>query len=250
VFGSAWLLATALVLQSVPSTQTPERAAPQPVVQDRPIRDLFRNLVKDIRALPSRDSAWLATAGTAGGLIAGTQDERLSAWVTEQGPSNGYTSVGDVLGNGWVQVGGAFATYAGGLLTHSTASIHLGSDLIRAQALNGLLTRGLKLATQRARPTGDTSDSFPSGHTSGTFASAAVLQGHYGWKVGIPAYLFGGFVGWTRVRDNQHWLSDVVVGASLGTIAGHTVTIGHRKQRWTIVPTAGSNRIAVFVTRQ
>jgi len=248
VFGSAWLLATALVLQSVPSTQTPERAAPQPVVQDRPFHDLFRNLGKDIRRLPNSDSAWIAGAGLVGGLVAHNSDQQLSDWVTAAGPSS-YPHAGDVLGDGWVQAGGALATYVGGVMIHSPTSIHIGSDLIRAQALNGLLTNVLKVATQRTRPSGG-NYSFPSGHTSATFASAAVLQGHFGWKVGVPAYLTAGFVGWSRVRGNHHWISDVVAGASLGTIVGHTVTIGHREKKWTIVPAAGGDRIAVFVVRQ
>ena len=34
--------------------------------------------------------------------------------------------------------------------------------------------------------------SFPSGHASTSFATAMVLQEHFGWKVGLPAFAVGG----------------------------------------------------------
>ena len=62
---------------------------------------------------------------------------------------------------------------------------------------------------------------MPSGHTSATFASAAVLQDHFGWKVGVPSFAVAGFVGWTRIRDQHHWLTDVLVGAMIGFAVGY-----------------------------
>jgi membrane-associated phospholipid phosphatase len=125
---------------------------------------------------------------------------------------------------------------------------HLGSDLIRAQLLNAVLTRGLKLAAQRNRPHGG-DDAMPSGHTSATFASAVVLQEHYGWRVGLPAYAVASFVGWSRIRDDRHWLTDVIVGATVGAIAGRTVTRGHGAA-WVVVPTATSQGAAIFLVRR
>ena len=105
-----------------------------------------------------------------------------------------------------------------------------------------------ELSVDRARPSGG-QHAFPSGHTSATFASAAVLQGHFGWKVGAPAYAVAGLVGWTRVRDRAHWMSDVFFGATLGTIAGRTITRGHRPASWSLVPTATPGGAAVFVVK-
>ena len=176
------------------------------------------------------------------------QDTRLSNWALGQGHTR-YTSLGGFIGDGWVQAGGAVATYAAGLLAHDPGTIHLGSDLIRGQALNGVLTRGVKLVAQRHRPSGGP-NSLPSGHTSAAFTTAAVLQGHYGWKAGLPAYAAAGFVGWTRVRDDHHWLTDAIIGASIGSLVGHTVTIGHRAQRWAVVPTGSGGTWAVYIVSQ
>ncbi len=121
--------------------------------------------------------------------------------------------------------------------------------LIRAQALNAVITRAFKVAANRRRP-GGSHDSMPSGHTTASFASAAVLGEHFGWQTGVPAYAVAGFVGWTRVRDRAHWLTDVVIGAAVGTIVGRTVAAGHRERRWTIIPSAGRSQVGIYVVRR
>lgn len=120
--------------------------------------------------------------------------------------------------------------------------------MIRAQAMNAVLTTTIKYAVDRTRPTGG-GHAFPSGHTSAAFASAAVLHGHYGWKTGVPAFAVASFVGWTRVRDRSHWMSDVVFGAAIGTMTGLTVTAGHRQRSWVVVPTAGKSGVGVVVMK-
>jgi len=242
---AAWALVLTVGLQGTPA-QPP--AAPNPWPDDRPFTRLLPNLARDLRALPSLESALTVAVGSAGTAAIHPSDDNLAAWAQRSGESS-YTATGRVLGDGWTQAGAAVATYAIGRFAHNAEATHVGSDLVRAQLLNGLMTRGLKLAVDRNRPTGG-GHAFPSGHTTATFASAAVLHGHYGWKAGIPAYALAGFVGWTRARDRAHWLSDVVFGATLGTIAGRTVTSGHRARTWTVVPAPTRGGAAVFVYRQ
>lgn len=57
--------------------------------------------------------------------------------------------------------------------------------------------------------------SFPSGHTTSSFAGAAFIQSEYGWKWGVPAYLLASYVGWSRINANKHWPRDVYAGAAL-----------------------------------
>ena len=59
------------------------------------------------------------------------------------------------------------------------------------------------------------------------FASATVLQRHFGWKVGVPAYAVASYVAASRVEVKHHYLSDVAFGAALGIVAGRTVPVGH-----------------------
>jgi membrane-associated phospholipid phosphatase len=58
-----------------------------------------------------------------------------------------------------------------------------------------------------------------------------------------------GFIGWTRVRDDRHWLTDVIVGAAIGSVAGRTVTLGHGARPWAIVPTPTAGGAAVLVVK-
>lgn len=86
------------------------------------------------------------------------------------------------------------------------------------------LTYGLKLAINKERPNGENNNSFPSGHTSVAFASAAFVQKRYGWEYGIPAYLFAGYVGYTRIEANKHDGVDVLAGAAIGVGMGYLFT--------------------------
>jgi len=133
--------------------------------------------------------------------------------------------------------GVAVGVWGIGELTKHRLVTHVGSDLIRVQVMNGILSRGLKIAVDRPRPTGG-GHAFPSGHTSASFATAGVLHQHFGWKAGAPAYAAATFIGYTRLRDRAHWLSDAVFGAALGLASARAVTRDHQSQTWTIAPVA------------
>jgi membrane-associated phospholipid phosphatase len=113
----------------------------------------------------------------------------------------------------------------------------VGADLVRAQVLTQGITQAIKLTAGRTRPDG-TSLSFPSGHTASSFATATVLHRHYGWKVGVPAYVLAGYVGTSRLSENRHYLSDVIFGATVGILAGRQVTMSFGKTKFALTPRA------------
>lgn len=78
------------------------------------------------------------------------------------------------------------------------------------------LTYALKFSVRRTRPNGRNDLSYPSGHTSVAFATASMFQMWYGWKAGVPAYAMAVMTAFQRMDDDQHWLSDVVMGAAVG----------------------------------
>ena len=96
-------------------------------------------------------------------------------------------------------------------------------DATEAVIVNGLYTEIFKKAAHRTRPDGSDNQSFPSGHASTAFAWATVAQSHYGWKVGVPSYLAASAIGFSRISNNKHHLSDVLAGATIGYITGRTV---------------------------
>lgn len=87
-----------------------------------------------------------------------------------------------------------------------------------------LATEGLKHAFPERRPDGSDRRSFPSGHSSVSFAAAATLQNRYGWQVGVPAQLLAAFVATARVEARKHHWYDVVAGAGIGEASGFLLT--------------------------
>ncbi|MEQ7874715.1 phosphatase PAP2 family protein [Sphingomonas sp. ASV193] len=81
-------------------------------------------------------------------------------------------------------------------------------------------TELLKYSIPERRPDGSDDHSFPSGHTSVSFAAAATLEKRYGWQVGIPAHLVAAFVGVARVEARKHYWHDVIAGAAIGEASG------------------------------
>jgi membrane-associated phospholipid phosphatase len=96
-------------------------------------------------------------------------------------------------------------------------------DFAQALVVNGAYTGILKHTVQRTRPDGSDQLSFPSGHASTAFSLAAVANHHYGWKVGVPAYVLASGIGLSRIESDRHNLSDVLAGATIGLIVGRTV---------------------------
>lgn len=87
----------------------------------------------------------------------------------------------------------------------------------------------LKSLVDECRPDGTDHHSFPSGHTSFSFAAAASLENRYGWKVGLPAFALASFVGVARVEAKRHHWYDVAAGAAIGSASGFLLT--HRAGR-------------------
>jgi membrane-associated phospholipid phosphatase len=96
--------------------------------------------------------------------------------------------------------------------------------------------------------------SFPSGHTIAGFAAAAAVTSETNrwwpqstWYVAPVMYGGATLIGFSRMYNNKHWASDVVMGAAIGTFAGLKVVRYHhshpnnRIDRWllsgSLVPT-------------
>jgi membrane-associated phospholipid phosphatase len=126
---------------------------------------------------------------------------------------------------------------ATGLITGNQAITRSGGKLALSLALAGAGTQIGKFALGRPRPSqsldADGYDpfsgqvSFPSGHTAMAFALATSLSDdiHRPWAT-VGLYGMATAVGWSRINDNKHWLSDVAAGAILG-ITSAKLASGH-----------------------
>jgi len=91
-----------------------------------------------------------------------------------------------------------------------------------------IISESLKSAINRKRPAEDypmdifpyrdmRGRSFPSGHTSMAFATATSLSLELRkWYVVVPAYLWAGSVGYSRMYLGVHYPTDVLAGAVVG----------------------------------
>lgn len=198
---------------------------------------LIGSSLRDFRHLASKDTATVLAIGAAGAWLGGSVGDRSTSRVLSQSRTlDPIMESGETLGGARLQLVGALATYSIGRVSQSPRVTAIGGDLLRAQLLSQTLTAGIKMSVRRTRPDG-TRFSFPSGHSSVTFASATVLHRHLGPKVGIPAYAVATYVAASRIQERRHFLSDVAFGAAVGIAAGRTVTIGRGARRFALAPT-------------
>jgi hypothetical protein len=205
----------------------------------------FTRVPSDVKNFVSRDSLKILGPAAVGALFSSQFDnESVNVALSRFRPAGMFTP-GNIGGGFYVQTGGAFAVYTLGFVTKSEKVRAFGSDLVRAQILTQLSVQTAKYAMRRERPDSSDQMSLPSGHSAGTFATATVLQRHFGWKVGVPAYAAGAYVATSRMSANKHHLSDVIMGAAFGIAAAHTVTIGSGSTRFDmgVSPTNGGGMV-------
>lgn len=96
-------------------------------------------------------------------------------------------------------------------------------ELITVLAVTLPLAEGLKRLIGRKRPENREENtyffrnlSFPSGHSANSFATAVVLTGFGG--LGNLPILIAGVVAFSRVYLGQHFVSDVLAGATIGFV--------------------------------
>jgi membrane-associated phospholipid phosphatase len=246
------LLAPMLVVLALAAPQEQKTEAPAekpPTPAHTGFRALFVGLKDDITHLPSKQSLQIAALGGGFALGARPFDVAVSTHLRNHHDLvNTIFAPGKYYGNTPEQIALSIGTWVIGRVLDKPKMSHLGMDLLRAQAVTELLVEPIKLATGRERPDGSNHQSFPSGHAAVTFAAATVIQRHLGWRRSLIAYGIASYVAASRLHDNRHYLSDVVFGAAVGTIAGRTVT-AHGRDTWTLVPQAVPGGIALAVTR-
>jgi membrane-associated phospholipid phosphatase len=181
-----------------------------------------------------------------GGIAAGaahSADSGVTGTMTRSSLGSAF-SPGQTIGNVATQMAAAVAVQVVGHASGNSRIAGLGSDLLRAQIVSQLVTQGVKFSVNRTRPDG-TQYSFPSGHTASSFAMATVVQQHYGWKGGVPAYALATYVAASRVQAKRHYLSDVAMGAAIGIVGGRAVTVGRGDARFALAPAAVPGGAAV-----
>ncbi|MEP6689731.1 MAG: phosphatase PAP2 family protein [Gemmatimonadaceae bacterium] len=165
------------------------------------------------------------------------RSERAQSYGALRGTATAATAIG---GAGPIAL--ALGTYLAGRLTSRPALQSFGRSATAAVVTASALTLLSKGIAGRERPSagsdedvfhfgrgfsGGARGSFPSGHTSASFALATVAvmetpSDRPRLRVAVGAIAFGAatLVGAARVYQGQHWTSDVISGAALGIVSG------------------------------
>lgn len=212
------------------------------------IGDILSPLGRDFRNLLNERNLFVLGLGAVGSLGAQPLDGRVANATWARGTLGDAMAPGHIIGNVLVQSGAAFATYMVGRALDKPRVATVGSELLRAQIVSQLTAQAVKIAARRTRPDGTTL-SFPSGHTASAFATATVLQSNFGWKAGVPAFSVAALIASSRMKDDRHYLSDVIAGATIGILAGRSVTIGKGSARFSVSPMALPGGLGVNFVR-
>lgn len=204
-------------------------------------RSFLRTIGEDFKSMASKESVSVLSAATALALFASPFDDHLTFSAScSTFLKTAFEPWARVAGQEWLLGSGAVATYAIGRAFDRPRVAAIGGDLIEAQIVAGATTLALKTAIRRTRPDGEPR-SFPSGHASGTFAAATVVQRHFGLKGAIPAYTAAVLITGARMQANSHYPTDLIMGAAVGILSGRAATfeIGPRRVRLSPAATPG-----------
>lgn len=169
--------------------------------------------------------AWAGLASVA--MNNGNADDDIAEHFDEHDTFTGFADTAfDVIGQPPGHFAGAAIWYVLSVENQNDLGRQRAVTMLSALTINGAVTGGLKAIRQNDQPDGEVW-AWPSGHTSSSFTVASVLHEFYGLKVGLPAYTVAGLVGWRMMDDGDHWASDVLFGAVLGWVVGHTVARNH-----------------------
>ena len=230
----------ALAIAAAPVTSVLAQTTPAEPAATKPLFTSF-----DLVALASFTALTIAITPADRELATRTQDSLLqrNTWVRRTA-----AVVREVATPGSVIIGSTL--YIVGRTGGNERMAELGLHGLEALAVGGAVTYLIKGTVGRARPYMGVTEprnfgfgrgfanedyrSFPSGHTVMAFAAAAAVTGttdrwwpNTTWYVGPALYGGAALAGISRMYNNKHWASDVVVGAAIGTFAGLKVIRYH-----------------------
>jgi len=172
-----------------------------------------------------------------------------TAFNATQGHQRYYYSVPIVAGRvygEWYSIGAVSAVFGCyGILNKDSLAKKITIELLQAGIYSEAVTELLKVVIGRARPvSGENSTTFhpfsttynynslPSGHTTAAVALSTVMSRHANsTALKILAYVPAAFTMFSRIYQNQHWISDEVAGAAIGYFAGNWVVDLHEGRR-------------------
>ena len=174
--------------------------------------------------------------GTAASFSLDKELKNVSA-RNQNSAMNSVTDVGENYCNGLYSVLLSAGLFTTGLLTENKKIENTGRILFEALLVSGAAVQIIKIVSGRSRPflddgpfmfdlfkTDNPHNSFPSGHTVVAFATSSVLAASIkNTYASIALYSLAGLTAYQRIYSNNHWFSDTVLAAIIGTVIGNTL---------------------------
>lgn len=225
---------------------------------------LGKDLWNDFKAFPRRPSTWVILGiGAGSALLAHPADDNVNARLVGKTGLSRMWAPGKYIGAAYTQAGVSLGLYvigryivppdpdkplAEGESPRTNRWSHMGFDLLRAQLLSQAVVQSTKLIVRRDRPTG-VCCSFPSGHAAAAWAAAAVIERHFGYRMALPTIVIASYVATSRLHENVHFLSDVIMGSAIGTATGWTVVGRHGRSSYALMPVPVRGGLAMQISR-
>jgi membrane-associated phospholipid phosphatase len=210
-------------------------------------RDLPRNFLHDQKAIWTSplqiraSNAIIPITLVAGTAVLITTDHQIMSEEVSHDPTYNHDAV--TVSNG--MLGGLLAApaffYAGGKIKHDDHAAETGILAAEAMGDSLVLSEAIKIVARRERPTVDNAkgkffqpgvnfdSSFASNHSFLAWSTAtAIATEYHGPFTMIVAYGLATGVSVTRVLGQEHFPSDVFVGAACGYLIGRYVVRHHR----------------------
>ncbi|MBU2508459.1 MAG: phosphatase PAP2 family protein [Bacteroidetes bacterium] len=161
-------------------------------------------------------------------------DDKISSSLAA-GKRSGIWYAANKYGNFKYIFPASVGIYFGGLLSGNDELRTIGRLLSESLIYSGAAVGVIKVITGRHRPyvgngnlfftpfnIANDFNSFPSGHSSTAFSVSTVLSEYFDNNyLRIVLYGFASLTAYERIRSNEHWMSDVLIGSAFGFAAGY-----------------------------
>jgi hypothetical protein len=190
--------------------------------------DFLPRLRDDSLGLVSWHNAALlaAAGGMAIGMRQGLDDDVREAVAEHPQRWGTGTKVLGHIGEAQYHIAAIGAFYGYTLFADDPELHDYSTAMVSAFTLTAVGTSIIKVAANTDRPSDEWNDGkfgFPSYHVASLASIAAVTEEYHGLAAAAPLYVLTGLVGWSRIDERDHDLSDVAFGAALGWVIGKSV---------------------------
>ena len=159
------------------------------------------------------------------------RNEILSSRINK---NNAFLKIGHNYGDFYYNLGFAGVLYASHFAFGNKEIGSAGKSLLEALLVGGLASISIKYIFGRSRPyteqgntkfnwfeTENIFNSLPSGHVITAFTTSSVISNYINnFYVSFALYSLAGLTALQRIATDNHWFSDVFLGAGIGIMVG------------------------------